>query len=72
MGAAQAWQQVACIQGELSRVCGVAPATLAHVQEGGQGGNENVEEQMRRGASRQMGQPAPGSRNEGVSEWLCI
>ena len=69
MGATQAWQQLTCIQGELSRVHAVqhqpAPATPVHVLEGGEGGDENEEEQRRRAASRQMGQPAPEGRNEG-------
>ena len=69
MGATQAWEQLTFIQGELSRVYGVqhqpAPATPVHVPEGG-GGDENEEEQRRRAASRQMGQPAPGSCNEEV------
>ena len=70
MGATQAWQQLTFIQGELRRVFRVqhlpAPATPVHIQEGGEGGNENEEEQRRRAASRQMGQPAPWSRNEGA------
>ena len=67
MGETQAWQQPAFIQGELSRVFGVqlqpAPATPVHVPEEGEGGDENEEEQRKRPARSQMGQPAPGGRS---------
>ena len=36
-----------------------------HVPEGGEGGYENGEEQRRRAASRQMGQPALAGRSQG-------
>ena len=39
------------------------PATPVHTAGKG-GGDENEEEQARRAASRQMGQPAPGGRNQ--------
>ena len=57
------------MQGELRRVCVVqyqpVTATPVHVPDGRKGGDENKEEQSRRAASRQMGQPAPGCCNEG-------
>ena len=66
-GAAEAWQQIQALQGELHKRFEVhhqpAPATLVHMPEGGEGGDEDEEEQRKRAASRQMGQPAPGSRN---------
>ena len=69
MGAAQARQQLAFVQGEVNRVYGgqhqPAPATPVHVREEGEGGDENEEEQRRRAASQQMCQPAQERRNEG-------
>ena len=63
MGAAQSWQQLSALQGELSKRVELqhqpAPATPVHELEG-EGGDENEEEQRRRAASRHMGQPAPG------------
>ena len=60
MGATQAWQQLSFFQGEVSRVFGPqqhqVPATLVHIPEGGEGGDDIEEEQRRRAASRQNGQ----------------
>ena len=68
MGAAQAWQQLSFIQGELSRVSGVQHQP---VPEGGEGGDEHEEEQRRRAASRENGQPAPGAAMR-VPGWLSL
>ena len=79
LGATQAWLQLTFTWGELSRVCGVqrqlAPATPVHVSGRGGGGEENEEEQRQRTASRQMGQPTPGGRNQDfqlVLFWILL
>ena len=53
MGATQAWQQLAFIQTEISRACGgqhqPTPATQVHIPQGRGGGDEDEEEQIKRG-----------------------
>ena len=76
-GAAEAWQQIQALQGELHIRFEVqhqpAPATLLHMPEGGEGADEDEEEHRKRAASRQMGQLVTGGPQSGVSELvLCL
>ena len=64
LGATHARQQIQALQEELIRRFEI-PATPAHMAGGEERGGEWEEEQVERAASRQMGPPAPGKRNEG-------